>query len=113
LSYDVFVMLKWFLFVIVFLGILIPDKIKSSVFMSRFDYNPVPQPFISDFMQQLSSCNFTLPETPVCEKWGYFSAATDSMLDSVIAIMERTIVPKILEYKFVGIFAVGHAGSSR
>jgi hypothetical protein len=97
------------------------DNIKSSVFMSRFDYNPVPQPFISDFMQQLSSCNFTQPEPPVREKWEYSSAATDSvfdtvasntmfskkrgsfraapdpMLDSVIAIMERTIVPKILE----------------
>ena len=75
---------------------LVLDKIKSGIFMSRFDYNPVPQPFISDFVNQVNSCNFSVP-APATQQWGGLGAASDPMLDSITAIMERTVVPKVLE----------------
>jgi hypothetical protein len=73
------------------------QKTKEALFMRRFDYNPVPENFTTDFVNQINAMSFP-PTLPADE----FSAALphsgpDPMLDSVASVMERTIVPKILE----------------
>lgn len=77
------------------------DKVKKGISMKRFDYNPVPEPFVSDFVTQANACKFP-PPAPVAMAQPGFSgfglgAAPDPMLDSITAIMERTVVPKVLE----------------
>ena len=77
------------------------DKIKQSITMRRFDYNPVPEPFVTDFVNQANAVKFPPAPTPGAMAQpgfgGFGAAAPDPMLDSITAIMERTVVPKILE----------------
>ena len=79
------------------------DRVKKGISMKRFDYNPVPQSFISDFVSQANSLKFTpsaegvmAQRQPGIPGLG-LPAAPDPMLDSITAVMERTVVPKILE----------------
>ena len=77
------------------------DKVKKGISMKRFDYNPVPETFVSDFVTQANACKF-LPAAPAAMAQTGFSgfglgSVPDPMLDSITAIMERTVVPKILE----------------
>jgi hypothetical protein len=74
------------------------DKIKSELFMPRFDYNPVPRSFVSDFIQQVNAADLTQPVRPLTtQPEDGTNAASDPMLESITAIMERTVVPKVLE----------------
>jgi hypothetical protein len=77
------------------------DKVKKGISMKRFDYNPVPEPFVSDFVTQANACTFS-PPVPMAMAQPGFSGlglgnVPDPMLDSITTIMERTVVPKILE----------------
>jgi hypothetical protein len=78
------------------------DNIKKGISMSRFDYNPVPETFITDFVSQANAVQIppvSTAATPGQPGLGLspFGAAPDPMLDSVTAILERTVVPKILQ----------------
>jgi len=77
------------------------DKVKKAISMKRFDYNPVPESFVSDFVTQANACKFPPPAPGAMAQQGIpgfgIAAAPDPMLDSITAIMERTVVPKILE----------------
>jgi hypothetical protein len=77
------------------------DRVKKGVSMKRFDYNPIPQSFVSDFVTQANACKFPEPAQSAVAQPGIaglgLPAAPDPMLDSITAIMERTVVPKILE----------------
>ncbi|OGJ99309.1 MAG: hypothetical protein A2487_07710 [Candidatus Raymondbacteria bacterium RifOxyC12_full_50_8] len=53
------------------------EKIKEKLMMPRFDYNPLPQSFISDFVAQAN-------------------AKEEITIDNIAEIMDKTIVPKIL-----------------
>jgi hypothetical protein len=79
------------------------DRVKKGISMKRFDYNPVPQSFISDFVSQANALKFPpaaegamAQRQPGIPGLG-LPAAPDPMLDSITSIMERTVVPKILE----------------
>jgi len=75
------------------------DKIKQGITMRRFDYNPVPESFVTDFVNQANALKFPpVPPGAMAQPGlGGFGAVADPMLDSITAIMERTVVPKILE----------------
>ena len=77
------------------------DKVKQGITMKRFDYNPVPESFVTDFVNQANAVKIQ-PAGPVdlAHKTGFSGfgvSAPDPMLDSITAVMERTVVPKILE----------------
>lgn len=77
------------------------DKVKKGISMKRFDYNPVPEPFVSDFVTQANACTFSPPAPMAMAQPGFsglgLGNVPDPMLDSITTIMERTVVPKILE----------------
>jgi hypothetical protein len=54
------------------------DKIKQKLMMPRFDYNPLPQALISDFVAKAN-------------------AQEEITIDNLAALMDETIVPKILQ----------------
>ncbi|HEX7510226.1 MAG TPA: autotransporter outer membrane beta-barrel domain-containing protein [Chitinivibrionales bacterium] len=77
------------------------DKVKQGITMKRFDYNPVPESFVTDFVNQANAVKIS-PAAPVelAQKTGFRGfgvSAPDPILDSITAVMERTVVPKILE----------------
>ena len=77
------------------------DKVKKGITMKRFDYNPVPESFVTDFVNQANAVKIP-PASPAPMAqvgFGGFGAprSADPMLDSITAVMERTVVPKILE----------------
>ncbi|MCU0609383.1 MAG: porin family protein [Chitinispirillaceae bacterium] len=53
------------------------DKIKEKIMMPRFDYNPLPDAMISDFVAQAN-------------------AKEELTIDNIAELMDQTIVPKIL-----------------
>src|SRR3989339_37281 len=53
------------------------DKVKAKIMMERFDYNPLPDAFIADFVAKANA----------------MEALT---IDNIAALMDSTIVPKIL-----------------
>ena len=77
------------------------DKVKKDITMKRFDYNPVPESFVSDFVTQANACKFPSSVPGAMAQTGFsgfgLGNVPDPMLDSITAIMERTVVPKILE----------------
>jgi len=78
------------------------DRFKEKIMMKRFDFNPLPESLISDFVNQANALDF-----PAASGSGesYGAALSgfkpqrgdDPMLDSITAIMERTLVPKIVD----------------
>jgi hypothetical protein len=78
------------------------DKVKQGISMKRFDYNPVPESFVTDFVNQANAVKIppASPEAAMAQPgFGGFGAPrpADPLLDSITAVMERTVVPKILE----------------
>jgi hypothetical protein len=59
-------------------------KIKNAVFLSRFDFNPIPDVFVNEFVSQANNIEIS----------GYEN--TQYILDSIAGILERTIIPQIL-----------------
>ncbi len=55
-------------------------RIKSSLLLERFDRNPLPQPLIEDFIAEART----------------IQASGDSYLDSVSALINRTLTPRII-----------------
>ncbi len=72
------------------------DNVKKGITMSRFDYNPVPESFVTDFVNQANAVQLP-PEAPRQAGFGALGSVHDPMLDSITAILERTVVPKILQ----------------
>ena len=66
------------------------SKVQNGISMKRFDYNPVPESYLTDFVAQANQLSFP-PSVSLS------IGDNDPMLDSITAVMERTIVPKILE----------------
>ncbi len=54
------------------------EKVKEKIMMPRFDYNPLPESFISEFVAKAN-------------------AQEKITIDNIAAIMDETIVPRILE----------------
>jgi hypothetical protein len=77
------------------------DNVKTGMTMSRFDYNPVPESFATDFVNQANAVQIPPTPAPAFGQMGLglgaLGAAPDPMLDSITAILERTVVPKILQ----------------
>jgi hypothetical protein len=67
------------------------DKIKQAVFMPRFDYNPVPDSLVREFAGQANQIRYPYVNEAVNTAGG-----ADPMLDSLTAVMERTVVPGVL-----------------
>ncbi len=72
------------------------DKVKAGLTMKRFDYNPVPEFMVTDFVNQANALVFPASVTNAPSIPG-ISVGSDPMLDSIAQVMERTVVPKILE----------------
>jgi hypothetical protein len=70
---------------------LILDKVKQAVSMPRFDYNPVPDSFLGDFVAQANAVHYPYVNEAINTAGG-----ADPMLDSIAAVMERTVVPRVL-----------------
>jgi hypothetical protein len=70
---------------------LILEKTKKAVSMARFDYNPVPESFLADFVTQANEVKYPYVNEDVNTAGG-----TDPMIDSIAAILDRTVVPKVL-----------------
>lgn len=58
------------------------SKVKNSVEMKRFDYNPLPASLTSLFTNEANS---------------HASSDKETMVDTITAVMNRTLVPKIIE----------------
>jgi hypothetical protein len=71
------------------------DKVKQGITMKRFDYNPVPESFITDFVNQANSVRFPMSDFAQAQRG--WENQPDAMLDSITVVMERTVVPRILE----------------
>lgn len=69
---------------------LILDKVKQAVSMPRFDYNPVPDSLLGDFVAQANAVHYPYVNEAINTAGG-----ADPMLDSLAAVMERTVVPRI------------------
>jgi hypothetical protein len=68
------------------------DAVKRAVFMRRFDYNPIPDSLLRDFAGQANGLRYPYVNEAVATAGG-----TDPMLDSIAAVMERTVVARVLE----------------
>jgi hypothetical protein len=68
------------------------DKVKQGISMPRFDYNPVPDSLLREFTSQANAVRYPYVNEAIATAGG-----ADPMLDSISAVMERTVVPKILE----------------
>jgi hypothetical protein len=68
------------------------DAVKRAVFMRRFDYNAVPDSLLLDFTAQANALKYPYVNEGIATAGG-----TDPMLDSIAAVMERTVVARVLE----------------
>lgn len=64
------------------------QRVNSELHLGRFDYNPVPQSLITDFVAQANGIEFPA-RSPI-------AGGPDLMLDSITAILQRTVVPRII-----------------
>ncbi len=68
------------------------DAVKRALFMRRFDYNPVPDSLLRDFVAQANAIKYPYVNEAIATAGG-----ADPMLDSIAAVMERTVVARVLE----------------
>jgi|WetSurMetagenome_2_1015567.scaffolds.fasta_scaffold00509_7 hypothetical protein len=68
------------------------DAVKRAVSMPRFDYNPIPESLQRDFADRARAMRM-----PYVNEATATAGGDDPMLDSIAAVMENTVVARVLE----------------
>lgn len=76
-----------------YVGIIL-DEVKRNIEMERFDYNPLPDTLIREFVLQANAIDFDQLGGP--QKKELIPGQPDIMMDSITAVLERTLVPRIV-----------------